>query len=109
MGGNHVTLNQGLADPRTRVEMGRLLGRSLAHELGHYLLGSRVHTEAGLMRRVYDRQDGRNKTRGCFSLDEEQVAALAQTVATWRANGERQGQYTVAAGGGKVTLQPTGM
>jgi hypothetical protein len=109
MGGNHVTLNQGLTDPRTRVEMGRLLGRSLAHELGHYLLGSRVHTEAGLMRRVYDQQDGKTKTRGCFSLDEEQVAALAQTVATWRANSERQGQYTVAAGGGKVTLQPTGM
>lgn len=84
MGGSHVGFNQGLSDPRTRQEMGRLLGRSLAHELGHYLLESRAHTEAGLMRRVYDRKDGKSKRRGCFSLDETQVAALARTVTSWR-------------------------
>jgi len=28
----------------------RALGRALAHELGHYLLGSKQHTEKGLMR-----------------------------------------------------------
>ena len=52
MGGSSVMLTQGLGDPRVRIEMGRLLGRSLAHELGHYLLGSSVHTEQGLMRRI---------------------------------------------------------
>jgi hypothetical protein len=113
MGGNHVTFNQGVADPRTRIEMGRLLGRSLAHELGHYLLASRVHTEAGLMRRVYDQQDGKSKTRGCFSLDEGQVAALARTVSGWRvanANAEGQPAGTPAdMTARKVTLDPSGM
>jgi hypothetical protein len=96
MGGNSLMLNQGLGDPRVRIEMGRLLGRSLAHELGHYLLRSSVHTEQGLMRRAYDHQDGKTRTRGCFTLDEAQVAVVTQTIATWRADAERQRQYTVA-------------
>lgn len=96
MGGNHVGFDQGLTDPRVRTEMGRLLGRSLAHELGHYLLESRGHTEDGLMRRVYDHRDGKAKRRECFALDEGQVAVLAQTVATWRADADWQRQYTVA-------------
>jgi hypothetical protein len=32
------------------VLLGRMLGRALAHELGHFLLRSSVHTNAGLMR-----------------------------------------------------------
>jgi hypothetical protein len=93
MGGSHLTLNQGLSDPRVRVEMGRLLGRSLAHEVGHYLLGSRVHTEEGLMRRSYAQKDGKTKTRGCFALDANQTAALERTVSTWRV--ERYSYATV--------------
>jgi hypothetical protein len=96
MGGSHVMFNQGMSDPRVRIEMGRLLGRSLAHELGHYLLASHVHTQEGLMRRTYGHQDGKTKTRGCFALDETQVAALTQTVSTWRA-------------AARLTLEPTGM
>jgi hypothetical protein len=34
--------------------VGRALGRVLAHEIGHYLLASRVHTSAGLMRAAFD-------------------------------------------------------
>jgi len=30
--------------------LGRAMGRALAHELGHYLLASKAHTAAGLMR-----------------------------------------------------------
>lgn len=33
--------------------LGRALGRVLAHELGHYLLRSKVHTSHGLMRAVW--------------------------------------------------------
>src|SRR5207247_6566944 len=36
---------------RERV-LGRGLGRVIAHEIGHYLLGSRSHSAAGLMRAV---------------------------------------------------------
>lgn len=32
------------------VVLGRIVGRALAHEIGHYLLGSQVHAETGLMR-----------------------------------------------------------
>jgi len=84
MAGSQMSFGQGMTDPRVRHEMGRLLGRSLAHELGHYLLESRVHTERGLMRRAYEQKDGRSKTRTCFALDEDQVAALARTVSSWR-------------------------
>ena len=91
MGGSHVLFTQGLGDPRVRVEMGRLLGRSLAHELGHYLLASRVHTEEGLMRSRFGHQDGKYKTLGMFALDEQQVAAVGRTLSTWRlAGAERQ-------------------
>jgi hypothetical protein len=117
MGGSQVMFGQGLSDPRVRIEMGRLLGRSLAHELGHYLLASSVHTEEGLMRAAFTQQDGKQKARGMFALDEQQVATVAQTVATWRAaNAERQrqqtGQHTATAAASRssrVTLDPTGM
>jgi hypothetical protein len=40
--------------PISQHEMliGRAMGRALAHELGHYLLASKVHTRTGLMRAV---------------------------------------------------------
>ena len=38
------------ADTEVNVMLGRMLGRALAHELGHFLLRSRTHTRAGLMR-----------------------------------------------------------
>jgi hypothetical protein len=108
MSGNQVMFSQGLTDPRVRLEMGRLLGRSLAHELGHYLLASGVHTEEGLMRRAYGPQDGKHKAHASFALDEAQLAVATQTVATGRAaaNGERPN--TVAAAR-RVTLDGNGM
>src|SRR5262249_37130118 len=35
----------------------RALGRALAHEIGHYLLGTREHTTDGLMRQQFSPQD----------------------------------------------------
>lgn len=35
----------------------RVLGRAVAHEVGHYLLGSREHHGTGLMRAAFDRRD----------------------------------------------------
>ena len=32
--------------------LARAMGRALAHELGHYLLASKVHTQSGLMKAV---------------------------------------------------------
>ncbi len=33
--------------------LGRALGRSVAHEVGHFLLASPHHTEGGLMRAIF--------------------------------------------------------
>jgi hypothetical protein len=38
---------------RRDVLLSRMLGRALAHELGHYLLASRTHTSYGLMRSTW--------------------------------------------------------
>jgi hypothetical protein len=38
-------------DLRDRI-IGRALGRVIAHEIGHYLLGTRTHSSSGLMRSV---------------------------------------------------------
>ena len=32
--------------------LARAMGRALAHELGHYLLASKAHTERGLMKAI---------------------------------------------------------
>lgn len=38
---------------RTRVPVTHLLGRAIAHEVGHLLLGTNAHTADGLMREVW--------------------------------------------------------
>lgn len=35
------------------IEAGALLGRTIAHEIGHLLLGTREHARTGLMRAVW--------------------------------------------------------
>jgi len=40
-----------------------LLGRAVAHEIGHYLLRSRAHARAGLMRPVFSAKDATNDAR----------------------------------------------
>jgi len=42
---------------RTSVDPGRLLGRAIAHEIGHLLIGTTKHSAAGLMREVWTDQE----------------------------------------------------
>jgi len=64
--------------PRAEREtmLGRAMGRALAHELGHYLLARRGHSEKGLMRarRTSAEFFARDATR--FAIDEEQRAMV---------------------------------
>ena len=55
-----------------------LLGRAVAHELGHYLLRSREHAKTGLMRAAFSPKDASNDPRQ-FRLLPGQTAALAST------------------------------
>jgi hypothetical protein len=84
LGGGGSLLTSSNTDPRLRVHLGRLLGRSLAHELGHYLLSTRLHTTTGLMRARYPQDEITRMNTDLFALDPDQVAALRRTLASWR-------------------------
>jgi len=56
--------------------IGRALGRVLAHELGHYLLGLRVHAKSGLMRPEFRADQLIALSRQGFKLLEKQLPAL---------------------------------
>jgi hypothetical protein len=55
---------------------GRVLGRALAHEIGHYLLRSRVHSPAGLMRALQPASDLVAPDRRRFRLSADEAARL---------------------------------
>jgi hypothetical protein len=56
------------------ILIGRALGRALAHELGHYFLGSKIHTSAGLMRSAWPSNEFFGLGRDGFQLTPEQQA-----------------------------------
>jgi hypothetical protein len=49
--------------------LGLILGRAVAHEIGHYLLGTRSHARHGLMRGQIDTRDFADLRNGGFFLD----------------------------------------
>jgi hypothetical protein len=56
--------------------MARALGRATAHEIGHYLLGTRRHSGDGLMRAAFRASDLVRRTRDGFTLDRAQRSEL---------------------------------
>ncbi len=52
-----------------RTVLSRTLGRALAHELGHYLLASKSHTAAGLMKGSHVASEFLAPQRGTFEID----------------------------------------
>lgn len=54
----------------------RMLGRVIAHELGHLLLASTTHRSTGLMRASFDKQDVFARTGPRFDLPPDDVATL---------------------------------
>lgn len=60
--------------------VGRVLGRALAHEIGHFLLRSRDHSSFGLMRAHQSIYDLVGQGRERFSLsDDERMRLVAGT------------------------------
>ncbi|HKB11332.1 MAG TPA: hypothetical protein VKD69_11775 [Vicinamibacterales bacterium] len=60
----------GLPAAMAETFLGRALGRALAHEIGHYLLGTREHSAHGLMRPRFTPQDLLEEaTRPLYRLD----------------------------------------
>ena len=67
-----ATRFQGFAD----IEMGRALGRVLAHEVGHVILGAPFHRHAGLMRARFSADELAAPDRRPFLLTNVDVARL---------------------------------
>lgn len=57
--------------------IGRALGRALAHELGHYVLRSKVHTQRGLMRAKWTSDQSFALFRDGFELTSQERATAA--------------------------------
>jgi hypothetical protein len=60
----------------TQLLTARLLGRTLAHELGHVLMNTRGHAAAGLMRARYLARDLLKEHVSTYTLDAAERAAL---------------------------------
>src|SRR5436189_96713 len=54
------------------------MGRALAHELGHYLLGSEAHTDRCLMHAPWSEDEffGPDRPRVCIDADERRTIAM---------------------------------
>jgi hypothetical protein len=71
----------GLNDRQLTIDLrdlivGRVFGRALAHEIGHYLLRSRNHSRAGLMRALQFAPALVGQDRQLFALSADQVTQL---------------------------------
>ncbi len=59
------------------ILMARAMGRALAHEIGHYLLASKVHTARGLMQAKHTAYEFFGADGSAFTLDAAQRQAVA--------------------------------
>ena len=67
---------------RTGVDAGTLLGRAVAHEIGHLLLGTARHSASGLMRALWsDRELQRGKTAD-WTFAPDEVEGIVRRFAT---------------------------
>jgi hypothetical protein len=57
--------------------LGRAMGRALAHEIGHYLLTSKVHTRRGLMKAVLTAAELFMPDAGGLRIDTDQRRLVA--------------------------------
>lgn len=65
--------------PATRqYTLGVVLGRAVAHEIGHYLLDTNTHAPYGLMRASIDAREFADLRTGAFRLDRAAQAHLAE-------------------------------
>ena len=59
-----------------QITAARMVGRAIAHELGHYLLRSRTHTPGGLMRPVFPAHEGTVPLLDRYRLERTQLTRL---------------------------------
>lgn len=75
----------------SRIDLPTLLGRAIAHEIGHLLLGTAAHARDGVMRAVWSPEALRHSTNGDWRFTPDDAEALreaarrrsAQPLHTW--------------------------
>jgi hypothetical protein len=65
-----VGASHGSPDALVQNRLGVVLGRALAHEIGHYLLQSGAHASHGLMRATFQPREFTDLRSGIFGLDD---------------------------------------
>jgi hypothetical protein len=63
-----------------RVDEGQLLGRAMAHELGHLLIGTLDHNRAGLMRGLWTTIDLQNDRPWDWTFSHGESARMRQAI-----------------------------
>lgn len=65
---------------RAGVEFGWLLGKVMAHEVAHLVMGSKEHTGSGLMRAGWKEEEIRKRRVGEWSFHKEQKAEMRRAM-----------------------------
>ena len=65
---------------RWRVDVGTLLGRAVAHEIGHLLLGSSAHAAAGVMRAEWSQHALRSERPGDWAFTSSDAQSIREAV-----------------------------
>jgi len=65
---------------QTRTDRSVLLGRAIAHELGHLLMATSAHGPAGLMRAVWSRDELRRSRTSDWAFGQAEIAAIRARV-----------------------------
>jgi hypothetical protein len=74
---DRVELMAGLSD----ADAASLLGRAIAHEVGHLLLATRTHSSSGLMRAQWTRNEIRANQTADWALTKADAAAIRRRAA----------------------------
>jgi hypothetical protein len=64
----------------TGVEAALLMGRAIAHEVGHLLLGTNEHRTAGIMRAVWSRKALRRETAADWTFTARDASDMAASI-----------------------------
>jgi len=75
--------------------LGVVLGRAVAHEIGHYVLQTNTHASSGLMRATIDAREFADLRTTTFRLDEEARMHLADRAARGGSTGPREFSYSL--------------
>jgi len=65
---------------RSAIAMSVLLGRAIAHEIGHLLLGSAEHPRLGLMRALWSQDELRGLKPANWGFSSREAAQMRQTL-----------------------------